>query len=232
MGQAIQKTIGGLKTFTIEGAAGGPCVMLMHGYGADSADLVPLADMMNLSSQVTWVFPEAPQQVIIAPGFHGRAWYQIDMSRLEKAMVQGQTVDLSSTNPPGIDSARKHITNLYDALLRQHSKVIVGGFSQGAMLATELAMTHNRKPDGLVIMSGSLICKERWASLVKSCEGMTFIQTHGKNDAILGYEYAEHLFALLDAGGLHGDFFGFSGGHEIPIKAIEKIAGYLRAVVR
>ncbi len=230
MKMATVKKIGSLKCQVIEGEAKGPCVVFMHGYGADSSDLIPLAEIMGLSPKVTWVFPEAPMQVIIAPGFTGKAWFQIDNTRLEAAMVSGEPVDMSESTPKGIETARATVVAMYDELLKQHSKVILGGFSQGAMLATEVALVHAVKPAGLVIMSGTLICRSRWSELAPSCEGLKFLQSHGKNDAILGYTYAENLFSMLQDAGLSGDFFPFSGGHEIPPKVIEKIAQFLKKI--
>ncbi|MCB0351693.1 MAG: hypothetical protein KDD38_10955, partial [Bdellovibrionales bacterium] len=83
MRQAKEKQFGSLKTLTVEGSVNGPCVVLFHGYGADASDLVPIYEVMGLSKDVTWVFPEAPMEVIIAPGFYGKAWFQIDNKRLE-----------------------------------------------------------------------------------------------------------------------------------------------------
>jgi predicted esterase len=48
----------------------------------------------------------------------------------------------------------------------------------------------------------------------------------------LGYEYAEKLHGLLDRSGLYGEFVSFSGGHEIPPKAIDKIASYLKSCLK
>jgi phospholipase/carboxylesterase len=229
MRQAIEKTFGSLKTLTLEGKPNGAAVILFHGYGADFADLLPVAEMMGLPQDVTWVFPNAPMEVIIAPGFYGRAWFQIDSKRLEEAVRKGEPSDLSESNPPGLESARKLATSLYDDLLKKHSNIVIGGFSQGAMLATELALTHAKKPAGLVVLSGALICKSRWQTMANSCAGLQFFQSHGKNDAILGYAGAEKLFDLLTTADLNGDFMQFSGGHEIPAKVIERLGKFLRS---
>jgi phospholipase/carboxylesterase len=228
----VPKKYGSLNCLVREGASNGPCVVFLHGYGADSSDLVPLSDMMNLSKDVTWVFPEAPLQVIIAPGFTGRAWFQIDTHRLEQAMIAGEPADLSQSTPKGLDSARALVAQMYDELLKQHSKIVVGGFSQGAMLATELTLTQSKKPTGLVIMSGAPISIDRWQTLAASCPGLPFVQSHGKNDALLGYDFAENLFQILTDAGLDGEFLSFNGGHEIPPKVIEQISNHLRALVR
>lgn len=99
MRTAINKKFGSLKSFVLEGAPGGPAVILFHGYGADAGDLLPLAEMMGLDKSITWVFPDAPMEVIIAPGFTGRAWFQIDNKRLEAALQNGEPADLSQTTP-------------------------------------------------------------------------------------------------------------------------------------
>jgi len=229
MKNAVAKSIGSLKSLSIDGTPGGPCVVFFHGYGADAADLIPLYDMLHLSSNTTFICPEAQMEVIIAPGMYGKAWFQIDSRRLEEAMKNGEPTDMSQTTPPGLEQARKVAARMYDELVEKHSKVIIGGFSQGAMLATELALTHAKKPSGLVLMSATLLNEERWKKLAPSCDGVPFFQCHGKNDALLGYDYAERLFTLLNDAGLHGDFFSFSGGHEIPPKAIERIAKFIKS---
>lgn len=233
MSQTVKKKYGPLNCLVREGKmANGPCVVMLHGYGADSSDLVPLADMMGLPASVTWVFPEAPMQVIIAPGFSGKAWFQIDSKRLEQSMISGEPADLSQSTPKGLDSAREAVTQMYNELLKQHSSVVIGGFSQGAMLSTELALTHAKKPAALVLMSGAPISIDRWQKLASSCRGLPFFQSHGKNDALLGYDYAEQLFQILTDEGLDGQFVSFNGGHEIPPKVIAQIGEFLRRFCR
>ena len=227
MRQAKEKQFGSLKTLTVEGSVNGPCVVLFHGYGADASDLVPIYEVMGLSKDVTWVFPEAPMEVIIAPGFYGKAWFQIDNKRLETSLRTGEPVDMSQTTPNGLEAARKAAISLFDDLSKKHSHIVLGGFSQGAMLATEVTLYHQKKPAGLVIMSGTLICESRWRELAPSCRGLNFIQSHGKNDAILGFSYAENLLHVLNDAGLNGEFVEFNGGHEIPSKVLERISKYL-----
>lgn len=228
MKSALHKQWGSLKTLTVDGKPGGPAVILFHGYGADASDLIPMAEMMGLSADITWIFPDAPMEVIIAPGIHGKAWWQIDMKRLEKAMVSGELVDMSDTTPQNFEGARKVAMSLYDEVIKKHSRLIIGGFSQGAMLSTEIALSHSTKPAGLLILSGTLICKNRWVELAKKSSGLRFFQSHGKNDALLGFEFAERLFSMLQDAGLDGDFMPFSGGHEIPAKVIDRAASFIR----
>jgi phospholipase/carboxylesterase len=175
MGFFETKNIAGLQTNVIQGKPGGRAIIVFHGYGADFNDLMPIADMMNLND-VTWYFPNGTQQVIVGPGFTGRAWFPIDMDRIEAAMVQGKHYDLTKHRPSGIDRARDLAMKLYDEVAKSHREVYLGGFSQGAMLATEVAMNANRKPEGLVLMSGVLIDEANWAKWATKLSGLRFIQ--------------------------------------------------------
>jgi len=228
MRQAVEKSIGALKTLVLEGKPKGAAVVLFHGYGADYTDLIPLSEMMNLSPDVTWIFPNAPNEVIVAPGFYGRAWFQIDTQRLEESIRRGEPTDMSNSTPPGLEGARKLAANFYSEVLKNYSSIVLGGFSQGAMLATELTLSHEQKPSALVILSGALLCQSRWKTMAATCNGLPFFQSHGKNDPLLGFSGAESLHELLTEAGLEGDIYQFSGGHEIPPKVIEKLAQFLR----
>lgn len=126
MRRATEKQFGSLKAMTVEGAVNSPCVVLFHGYGADAADLLPLHEVLGQSKDVTWVFPDAPMEVIIAPGFYGKAWFQIDNKRLENSLRTGVPVDMSESTPNGIEGARKAAISLYEELLKKHSCVILG----------------------------------------------------------------------------------------------------------
>jgi phospholipase/carboxylesterase len=220
-----QKNIGGLKCLCIEENPKGPCIVLFHGYGADASDLMPLSEMMKIPN-ANWIFPDAPMEVSIAPGFHGRAWFNIDQSRLEKAMVQGEPMDMSQTTPSGFEGAAKLAKSFFAELSQTYKNIFVGGFSQGAMLATELALSSTTvKPKGLIILSGTWICGKRWIDMAQKNNSIPFFQSHGKNDALLGYSYAENLNEALNAAGMFGEFMSFSGGHEIPpqiIKGVER----------
>lgn len=227
MSKIETKQIAGLQTHVLLGKPLGRAVILFHGFGADYNDLLPLADMMSRSKDTTWYFPNGLQEVIIGPGMAGRAWFQIDMARIEAAMVKGQHYDLSAHRPSGLDKARDKVGQFYSEVCALHKQVYIGGFSQGAMLATEIALTAQRKPDGLVLISGALIDEKNWKALAPSCRGMRFIQSHGKNDVILGFQFAERLHEMLTEAGLEGEFIPFNGGHEIPPKVISQVASFL-----
>src|SRR5260221_11214931 len=118
-----------------EGGGTGPVVILMHGFGAPGTDLVPLWRELSVPHDVRFVFPEAPLEL----DFGGRAWWPIDMARLQERFEKGAE-RLIAEVPAGIAEARCAVLALLEALERELSLVpettVIGGFSQGAMLAT------------------------------------------------------------------------------------------------
>jgi phospholipase/carboxylesterase len=198
-----------------------------HGYGADMHDLAPLSQMMDPKGQVNWYFPNGILDVLIGPGFYGRAWFPIDLARYERAMKMGRAEDISSSRSPGMDHAIELAAEMLTELQSRHSSVIIGGFSQGAMMATELSFTLKEKPKGVVIMSGVLIDEANWRQKISLNKGMSYLQSHGKSDAILSYEGAKKLNELLNQSGWRGDFVGFSGGHEIPMEVIQRVGSFV-----
>ena len=205
-----------------------PAVLLLHGYGADQSDLAPLADMMDPDSKFHWYFPNGILEIIIAPGFTGRAWFQIDLAEFEAAMKEGRLRDLSKNRPEGFDQALASVNSFFQELQDRHGQVFLGGFSQGAMLCTELAFISDPQPAGLAILSGAFLDAQNWRSLSKKAKGLKFIQSHGENDALLPPKGAKDLYMTLREAGMDGQFLDFSGGHEIPLPIIQRVGQFIK----
>ena len=205
-----------------------PAVLFLHGYGANKMDLAPLADMMDPHQEFHWYFPNGILEIIIAPGFTGRAWFQIDVAEYEAAMREGRYRDFSTSRPEGFDEALAVVNSFFQELQEKHGSVFLGGFSQGAMLCTEMAFISNPLPNGLAIMSGAYLDSENWTNLAKKAKGLNFIQSHGTNDALLPPTGAKDLHNMLTDSGLSGQLLSFEGGHEIPLPVVEKIGLFIR----
>lgn len=224
--------LGGVKVRAV-GGEGLPAVLLCHGFGAPGDDLVPLAEALDAKGQWRWFFPEAPLD-LRSLGIPGRAWWQIDMMRLQMAMMTGQTRQLAEETPPGLDVARGALEGVIAALERDHAvrrdRLVIGGFSQGAMLSTELAL-HQAVPfAGLAILSGALISAARWRTAARAAgPALHVFQSHGQRDPILPFTGAVELRELLTASGAELSFVSHGGGHEIPFEALSGLRHFLQA---
>jgi phospholipase/carboxylesterase len=155
--------------------------------------------------------------------YAGRAWWLIDMIELQRAVMTRDYATLTGRVPSGLSEARAQVVALLDALEKDHAaarQLVLGGFSQGAMLATDVTLRAERPPAGLAILSGSLICRSEWLPLMKARAGLPVLQSHGRADPVLSYEIAEELRRELSGAGLAVEFVAFNGGHGIPPTAL------------
>jgi phospholipase/carboxylesterase len=205
-------------------------VILFHGYGADAYDLKPMSDVLQTSQPCNWLFPQGLLEVPIGPGWTGRAWWNVDIEALQKRNAQGSSPDLSDERPEGMIKARTQAMEMIKELKVDWSKIILGGFSQGAMLATDLFLHAPKNPRGLLLFSGALVNKVDWKPLVPQRAGARFFICHGTQDPVLPHRSAQQLETMLNAGGMKGGLVSFAGGHEIPPQAILKANEYLKGI--
>jgi phospholipase/carboxylesterase len=207
----------------VPGAAAGGAgltIVLCHGFGAPGDDLVPLADYLGAPVGTRFLFPEAP----IDLGF-GRAWWEIDMRELELAVRGGR--DRSEEVPVGLEEARAALVALLEAERVPTERLVLGGFSQGAMLATDVALRLPAPPAGLVVLSGTLLGRTENARLAPARRGLPVLQSHGRQDPLLPFRGAEALRDLLAGAGLDVTFVPFDGGHEIPLEVLRAAGPWL-----
>ncbi len=202
-------------------------IILFHGFGANCHDLFPLSQEVRVPAKTQWIFPNGPLEVEIGPGFYGRAWFPIDMKEHQLAQAQGRQVDYSTKSSARILPARDRALKMLKALNRPMDQVVLGGFSQGAMLALELTLSLPQPPRGVVLLSGTLIDQSSWAERAQRHPGLSFFQSHGTKDPVLPYSGAQGLEELLKSAQWQGNLVSFSGGHEIPFTVIKSLSQFL-----
>ncbi len=198
-------------------------VMCLHGYGADRRDLAPLAEELQTERPIRWLFPDAPEVL----DWGGRAWFPIDVAAFEEGQRTGTPRDLSLKEPEGLEWAREELQRFIQALGVSWENIILMGFSQGAMLAVDLALRAAAPPAGVVILSGTLVDEKTTAALAPRKKGLSFFQSHGSVDPILGFAQARALEKVLIEAGWKGQLRRFEGGHTIPAEILEGLLGWL-----
>jgi len=221
--------IAGLTTRTVErDGSGGPTVVLLHGFGAPGDDLVPLAEVLDAPAGTRFVFPAAPLELQMGWG-DSRAWWMIDMAALEEALMEGRERDLSKQVPEGLSEAREQLVRFLGELAPA-GKLVLGGFSQGAMLSCDVALRSDRPLAGLVMMSGTYLAEDEWGPLMQRRAGLRVFQSHGSRDPLLPYANAERLKHDLGKSGARVDWVSFRGGHEIPRDVLIGVSKFLHEV--
>lgn len=232
----MRATLGGLSCQVFpESEAGKPAgaVVLCHGFGAPGDDLVPLyGELVHMRPDLAkqrFIFPEAP--LSLGPG--SRAWWMIDFEGLERAQRgdAGALRELRKAEPNGMSQARAMLRKLVDEVSAQTKlpigRIALGGFSQGAMITTDVTLRLEEGPRALCIMSGTLLLEDVWRQKAKARAGLRVLQSHGTEDPLLAFHTAEMLRDLLVEAGLKVDFVPFRGGHTIPLNVLEKLSTLL-----
>lgn len=208
-------------------------VVLCHGYGAPADDLVGLAAELThvnvgLGSRVRWIFPAAPLSLEELGAPMGRAWWHLDMERL---IGQRDWTRYVEEVPEGLPKARRLLMALLEDLESKTkvpiARTILGGFSQGAMLTTDVALRLEEAPLGLCVLSGALLSRAAWEERAKKRTSLPVFQSHGRQDQILPFEVAERLRKLLETAGMKVTFVPFQGPHGIAPAALEGLAAWL-----
>ena len=198
-------------------------IILLHGYGANMQDLYPLSTMIDEKYNV--YFPNGP--MTLDPSGFSRAWFPIDEEALQAALMQGTHRDLREYFPPELDDRKTQLYAILDELGLDIGNTILGGFSQGAILATELMLQAQIAPKALLILSGAFIKKLEWSKLFINAKGLPIFQSHGTLDHLLAFQHAKELDNELTAAGAKLEFHEFQGSHEIPMGILEKLSDFL-----
>jgi phospholipase/carboxylesterase len=216
------ENISGLETLVVKGDQGSTAVVFLHGYGANMHDLFPLWEMWH-QDQFDWYFPNGVMSLPMGY-YEGRAWFSIDIERLEKAMREGTHREMAGVVPPELDETLKRLEVFLDELAQKYSRIILGGFSQGAMCTSHLALSSHLPLVGLILLSGNLLAQDRFS---KSARGIPFYQSHGTQDPILTLSGAKELEQKLLALNFTGKLNVFNGGHEIPMSVVSDVKKFL-----
>lgn len=226
--EARRKRIGPLDCLEVQGDPNAPTIVLFHGYGADMNDLAPLAGAIQAPKNSNWYFPNGHLSIPLGAHSEGRAWFPIPLAELQA----GSSIDLADQVPPGMKKARETARAFIEKLSVAPSKLILGGFSQGAMLATDVMLHMEEPPAGLALMSGTLVNRAEWAELARARAGFRFFQAHGARDQVLSFANAQKLEKLFRDAGWVGQLQRFEGAHEIPSEVLIQMGAYVRKVLQ
>src|SRR5690606_16922734 len=130
-------------------ASAAAVVVLLHGFGDQGDGLVDFArQLVDADRAVGAVALEAR---LPRPG-GGRMWWPIDIERVRAARVRGDW-PLERLRPAGTDEARDAVVaalqQLHDGGVRRE-QLVLAGFSQGAMLAVDVGLSHPELMRGVV----------------------------------------------------------------------------------
>jgi phospholipase/carboxylesterase len=207
-----------------EDERGGIAVVLLHGWGASGDDLLPLAQALA-RPRTRFFVPAAP----LAEMGGGRAWWHLDAADRPAFAAEGTSP--SGRGPhPQLLAARTAVQEILRTITMWHKPdvLVLAGFSQGAMLALDVALAAAPAVDRVAALSGLLMADSLPALEAAHPSGRPLVfASHGRQDPVLPFHGGVHAKDLLERHGFTVTWRPFQGGHEIPGAIIEELRVFL-----
>tara|TARA_B100000700_G_C14745737_1_gene715141 strand:- start:9 stop:665 length:657 start_codon:yes stop_codon:yes gene_type:complete len=167
-------------------------MFLLHGYGADGHDLFGLTPYLNqLLPQIAFLAPHAPFSCSLSQT--GRQWFSIDQLNSDY-IFNKESVVFSE-----IEESTKILENFINLEKEKHSvgndKIILAGFSQGAMMALHLGGRLNPEIACVISFSGALITFDNFDKTHQS--NPPVFLAHGEMDNVVNCDETTKAYNRL-----------------------------------
>lgn len=203
-------------------------VVLLHGWNMRPSDLEPFTRSLGVDAD--YLVPAGPHAVPDG----ALAWWPVDEAAREAALSRGPR-DLHDAHPVGREAARQALAQCLQVALaeRPGARLVLAGFSQGGMLATDLLLHEEVPVAALALFSSSCIALDEWQPRLRqrpALRGLPVLVTHGRDDEDLAFTAGERLRDTWVAAGAEVHWLPFDGGHIIPMPAWRALRTLLRRI--
>ncbi|MDW7979215.1 MAG: alpha/beta fold hydrolase [Verrucomicrobiales bacterium] len=184
--------------------------VMMHGLGDSHAGYLWLPDALGLP-WLNYLLPDAPDEY-----FGGYSWY-----------------DFAGNPQPGV---RRSTKLLFELLDEQRAKgfpseqIVLGGFSQGGLMALEAGLRYPHKLAGIICISGYVADLDSLLrELSPVAKQQRVLVTHGVFDPLIPFDMVKRQVAQLKKAGLDVRWHDFPKDHTIAGETeLELLRGFLR----
>lgn len=208
-------------TYEERPAAGDPAGLLVlhHGRGTDERDLLPLADVFDPGRGLHVASVRAPLRLPGSPGYH---WYLVPR--------------VGHPDPETFAGSYAALAEVHDELWERTgltpAQTVLGGFSMGTVMSYSLGLGSDRPaPAGIMAFSGFIPTVEGWEPSLADRSDMRVLIAHGRNDPVIGIEFARRARELLEAGGLELDYRESEAVHTIDPGDVPRASAWLSETI-
>jgi phospholipase/carboxylesterase len=195
-------------------AAGEPAgaLVLFHGRGADQHDLYPLLDLLDPERRLLAVTPRGP--LSLPPG--GAHWY-----RLQEVGFPDRETFLAT-----YDEVGDWLDGFLDEHGIAHDRTVLGGFSQGAVMAYAFALGKGRpRPAALIALSGFIPTVDGFELDLGEIPPVAI--GHGTYDPIISVEFGRQARQLLEEAGASVLYREYPLPHAIDPSSLMELRAWL-----
>jgi phospholipase/carboxylesterase len=194
-----------------------PTILALHGWGASAHDLIGIAPHV-LGGEVVFLCPQGPLTLEIGPGQRGYGWFPLS---------GGGEID-----PAAIVGARGVLEGFVEDALERYpidrERLVVLGFSQGGVMAYDLALGRPERFAALIALSAWL--PDAVVQGLPESEARARLPTlliHGTQDPMIAIQNAHDARAKLERLGIQAAWGEYDMGHEIKPNALRDLLEWL-----
>jgi len=209
-----------LPTIQTEIGATAPdaAIIWLHGFGADGHDFEPIIPQLGLNHlSMRFVFPHAAAMAIsVNDGYIMPAWYDIFSKDID-----------GKVDHAGIDRAAAAVQLLVERELMRGidaNRVIIAGFSQGAVVALRCGLQHPSSIAGIIALSGYL----PFTPPAASNRAPAIFMGHGMHDGVVPYQLGERSQRSLTDAGYQVAWHSWPMEHSVCAEEAATVGGWIQ----
>ena len=188
-------------------------LVLFHGRGADEHDLFPLLDLLDPERRLLGVTPRGP--LSLPPG--GRHWYAVR--------------EVGYPDPGTFLPTFAAVSQWLDALEFAPERMVLGGFSQGAVMSYALGLGRGRpRPAAIVALSGFIPTVEGFEADLEPPLPPVAIG-HGTYDPVIEVGWGRRARETLEAAGADVLYREYPLPHAVDPRFLAELAPWIASAL-
>ena len=189
-------------------------LVLLHGRGADEYDLYPLLDALDPERRLLGVTPRGP--LSLPPG--GAHWYQLG--------------GIPTPDPETFHPSFSALAAFLDDLPVPAGRIVLGGFSQGAVMSWALGLGKGRpRPAAIIALSGFLPRVDGFELDFDDLAGYPVAIAHGSLDPIIPVEFGREAAETLRAAGAEVLWRETPVPHTVDPRLLPELRNFVQAAI-
>lgn len=195
-----------------------PMVVLLHGFGAHMGDLAGLASAIDSRGYV-YVFPNAPISMNMTLGGENFAWAPLGGDGADEALTHADRL---------IGGFLDEVTAMYRP---RRGDIVLGGFSQGGMMAYRNGLPHPELFAGIAGLSAVVADEGDLEAALPDSRDQAIFAAHGTADLMIPATEARRGVDFLRSQGYEPEYNEYPMGHEISLEVITDLSIWIHKIV-
>ena len=188
-------------------------IIAFHGYGSNPYNMLELLKALNMK-KADCFFPSGNISPFVNDEL-SKAWFSIPFtSDLNKEIAQSRNIVIPKL---------KYILNSYE-------KIVLLGFSQGAMMCLDIMLNLSKPISGVVCLSGLNLSIDEIKIDEKLLKIPIFIG-HGINDEIIDINMSKKSFEFISKRGFVTNLNEYNMRHEVIDQEMEDIKNFIKKLL-